>query len=145
MYRKTNLSLVFSLNIYYYYFLNVWDVKEGSPFQCCMEAKFSNNFFSVVKLLCCHALPLSPSPLKYSQFGGFSKLVIFTYKFTLSIFCNWKHFGCFESCECGLMVRFLGQPAVGGLGTWEPLPAAVDSLRPRLLSTNGPRLSLLLF
>ena len=73
-----------------------------------MEAKFSNNFFSVVKLLCC-ALPLSPGPLKYSQFWGFSKLVIFTYKFTLSVFCNLKHFGCFESCECGLMLRFLWQ------------------------------------
>ena len=73
-----------------------------------MEAKFSNNFFSVVKLLCC-ALPLSPGPLKYSQFWGFSKLVIFTYKFTLSVFCNLKHFSCFESCECGLMLRFLGQ------------------------------------
>lgn len=119
-----------------------------------MEAKFSNNFFSVVKLLCC-ALPLSPGPLKYSQFWGFSKLVIFTYKFTLSVFCNLKHFGCFESCECGLMLRFLWQKkkkkrflwqlAVGGLGTREPLLAVVDSASPRLLPPDGPRLSLLLF
>lgn len=109
-----------------------------------MEAKLSNNFFSAVKLLCC-ALPPEPQSFEILPAWGFSKLVIFTYKFTLSVFCNLKHFGCFESCECGLMVRFLWQLAVGGLGTREPLPAAVDSASPRLLSPDGPRLSLLLF